>query len=188
MKLRIISGELKRRVITVKRTASNFRPTKEMVRKAVADYLQRRIRDTVVADFCAGSGAFGFEMLSRGAEAVYFIEKDRNRCRNIVEFAGQFNKLEQCQIICRDIRRYVQTCKMQFDIIYYDPPYDDLKLVEIFPEMLPLVRENGIFIYERRKKKSDDIVVPDGFDHETRVYGDTKVEYFLRKPENEKDS
>ncbi len=50
MKLRIVAGYLKRRNITLAGAAALFRPTKEIVRGAVADYLDKRIAHAVVAE------------------------------------------------------------------------------------------------------------------------------------------
>ncbi|MBN2188552.1 MAG: RsmD family RNA methyltransferase, partial [Chitinispirillaceae bacterium] len=77
MRLRIIAGVLRGRILQCPGRQLAFRPTLERTRTAMADMLQPRIGGSITADLCAGSGAFGFEMLSRGAARVDFIENDR---------------------------------------------------------------------------------------------------------------
>lgn len=181
MKLRIITGRLKNRIIKVKDTGLNFRPTKEVVREAVADIVMERIDSALIADLCAGSGAFGFEMLSRGAKQVHFVDNNRVCCQNIIKHARLFNVEEQSLVFCKDIRGFLRSCTNTFDIIYYDPPYNNLKLVEIIPNILPCVSESGILIFERRKVKSSETPsVPDEFGVEIRKYGDTVLNIFYR--------
>jgi 16S rRNA (guanine966-N2)-methyltransferase len=151
MKLRIIAGSLKRRNIVLPKALSRFRPTKEIVREAVANTLGSSIRGAIVADMCAGSGAFGFEMVSRGARAVHFIEINRALCRSITSHSGLFGVEQKCSVSSVDIRSYLKTCSFLYDIIYYDPPYDRMALAELIPDILPFLAEKGIMIFEYEK-------------------------------------
>ncbi len=181
MKLRIITGHLKNRIIKVKDTGAGFRPTKEVVREAVADLVKEKTEGALIADLCAGSGAFGFEMLSRGAKQVCFVDNSRARCQNIIEHARLFNIEDQSLVFCKDIRGYLRSCTDTFDIIYYDPPYNNLKLAETIPNILPCVSIKGILIFERRKVKySQALYRTDDFNMETRKYGDTVLDVFYR--------
>ena len=181
MKLRIIAGSLKGRYIRIKGSGGGLRPTKEIIREAVADAIRERINGALIADLCAGSGAFGFEMLSRGAHLVHFVDNNRMYCKSIVEHARLFNIENRCNVFCKDIQSYLRTCKSVFDIIYYDPPYTSLKLVEIIPNMLPYISTNGILIFERKKTKyKNPIMISDDFKIESRSYGDTVIDLYRR--------
>ena len=181
MKLRIIAGRLKNRNIRIKSALANFRPTKEVVREAVAERLKGKINGAFIADFCAGSGAFGFEMLSRGAQYVHFVDNNKACCENINNHTRLFNIENQCQVFCRDVQSFLKTYKHTFDIIYYDPPYNNTKLAEFIPNLLPYISTNGILIFERRKAEH---LVPsnikDEFKIETRNYGDTVIDLYNR--------
>lgn len=179
MKLRIVAGHLKHRNIEITGASAQFRPTKEIVREAVAGYLHKKIDGAFVADICAGSGVFGFEMLSRGAQCVHFVDNDHVRCQSIRKYTALFNVEKKCQVFKREVRNYLRKCKQTYDIIYYDPPYDDLALTQIIPDILPYVATNGILIFERRKRKSPDYtLVLNEFNVQTRKYGDTLVDFF----------
>lgn len=181
MKLRIIAGKLKGRYIRIKGSGENLRPTKEVVREAVANSIKEKIKGALIADLCAGSGAFGYEMLSRGANFVHFVDNNRAYCRSIIDHARLFNIENQCRVFCKDVRRYFKTCENTFNIIYYDPPYNSLKLVEIIPNILPYISTNGILVFERKKAKHlDPLTIKDEFKIETRNYGDTVIELFSR--------
>ncbi len=178
MKLRIIAGSLKRRKIEFTGTAAQFRPTKDRVRESVADYLHARTDDAFVADMCAGSGAFGFEMASRGARSVHFVEKNLKRCGRIDFYIQHFEIEEQCRIFRMDIRTFLKSCSHTYDIIYFDPPYDNDALAELVPNILPIVAPQGIFIYERRRQRTCIPERVEDFTIEDRTYGDTTVSFF----------
>src|SRR5213593_2048417 len=74
--LRIIAGEFKGRRITT--PTGKVRPTSDRVREAWFSILQQSIPDARVLDLFAGSGALGFEALSRGAVSVDFVETHRS--------------------------------------------------------------------------------------------------------------
>mgnify|MGYP003729959903 CR=1 FL=1 len=132
MNIRIISGSLRGRRIQIHRSAGAFRPTSQRVREAVADSIAGSISGAVVADICAGSGAFGFEMLSRGARTVDFVERDAARAADISRHARKFGVEGQCRIIVHDAARFVRSQTIaRYNIIFYDPPYDDDELAWI---------------------------------------------------------
>ena len=184
MKLRIIAGQLKRRTIVLPKSASRFRPTKDIVREAVASMLGRSVQGAVVADMCAGSGAFGFEMISRGAQTVHFVEINRERCRGIASHAHRFDVESRCTISAVDIRSYLKACSLLFDIIYYDPPYDSEELVALIPDILPLLAKKGMMIFEygevnRYGDMLADDEIPD-YSRDIRKFGKTALCCFTR--------
>src|SRR5256886_17150787 len=74
--VRIIAGEFKGRRLKTPAT-DKVRPTADRVREAWFSILQRSIRGARVLDLFAGSGALGFEALSRGATTAEFVEWNR---------------------------------------------------------------------------------------------------------------
>jgi 16S rRNA (guanine966-N2)-methyltransferase len=72
--LRIIAGELKGRRIRV--PAGDVRPTPDRAREALFAILGDSVHGSRVLDAFSGSGALGFEALSRGARSVLFVESD----------------------------------------------------------------------------------------------------------------
>ena len=182
MKLRIISGELKGRYINIL-DAAEFRPTKERVRESVAEIAKRRFAGAVAADICAGTGAFGFEMLSRGAVSVDFVDADKRAVAKISENALALGVDGRVRAIRDDVCRYIGSCAGAYDVIFYDPPYDDAELQALVPKILLLLKEDGLLIYERRrrpheKKHADKAGLENLID--TRIYADTVIEFYTR--------
>ena len=76
----------------------NTRPTLDKVREAIFNILQNNIRDTVVLDLFAGSGAVGLESISRGAKKAILCDNNKQAIQIInkkdVEIIGisDYNK------------------------------------------------------------------------------------------------
>jgi 16S rRNA (guanine966-N2)-methyltransferase len=186
MRLRIVAGSFGRRFITVAKQAQDFRPTQERVRQAVAETIKMRIPGASVVDLCAGSGAFGFEMLSRGAASAHFVEHDRGRAGCIARHAELFRVSDMITVFQTDVQKFVQSSvssNRTYDIVFYDPPYGDAGLAACAGTLLRLVSGKGVLIYER---DISEVPPPDafpkaGYSLETREYGDTAVEFIAKR-------
>ena len=77
MRLRLTSGYLKGRFIDVPKS-DLIRPTTERVRETIFNILSNKIsfENIKVLDLYSGSGALGFECISRGAGEIHFVEKN----------------------------------------------------------------------------------------------------------------
>jgi len=154
--MRVITGLYKgRRLKTLEGSA--VRPTSDRMRETLFNILAPRIEGARFLDLCAGSGAIGIEALSRGAGQVTFVESSRKSSTVISE------NLRHCEIrngytfIARDALmalKYLAQEKQQFDLIYFDPPYDS----ELYSPVLwqiargNLLTEDGILIVEHRRQ------------------------------------
>lgn len=177
MKLRIIAGRFKRRVLNVPSSASDFRPTKDMVRESLSNILAGRIRDAEVADICCGSGAFGLEMVSRGAKSCDFIDSSRSRCNNLEKQLmllglekGEYN------IQNGDVEKIFSRYYKSYDIIFYDPPYNIEGLAKFAPSLFSCIKPGGILVYEREWKKGNCIPhIENALEPDVRKFGQTEV-------------
>jgi len=187
MKLRIVAGTLKGRHLTLSDKWAKFRPTQERVRQALVEKIKQYIPGAIAADLCAGSGALGFELISRGAAAVHFVENDKMYCRKIVEHASGFAVEARCIVHSEDIRRFTARPGGAYDILFYDPPYEDAQLAGKAPGLLTLLAPEGVLIYEHDVEHAEALNVswPEDADaqflRETRRYGNTVVEFFFRR-------
>src|SRR5438045_9753157 len=102
--LRIIAGEFKGRRLKVP-SGRSVRPTGERVREAWFSILQQFIPGAGVLDLFAGSGALGFEALSRGAVAVDFVENRKTSLAVIHENALIVDVTARVSIQRRDAAR-----------------------------------------------------------------------------------
>jgi 16S rRNA (guanine966-N2)-methyltransferase len=172
MKLRIISGSLRGRILQCPEKQLLFRPTLERTRKSIADMLQPRISGSAVADLCAGSGSFGFEMVSRGAVHVDFVENSRQCAALIQDHAEKFGIAGQCRIILKDVAGFVRSSTARYDIVFFDPPYEAEGMAPLVPLLLALLLPGGILLYQRRKNRgSEESEQP----FEKKTFGDTVV-------------
>jgi 16S rRNA (guanine966-N2)-methyltransferase len=149
-------------------------------RESIAGILRERIPGAAVGDFCAGSGIFGFEMISRGAKQVDFIERDRKRADAIRAHAKKFGLENRCRIFPADIARFVSRCRHRYDIIYFDPPYSEFSLQSLFPDCLCCCCPSGVMLFEHSGNFSCDEIDVSGerIERDTRRYGSTVIDIF----------
>lgn len=130
MKVHIISGRYGGRAIDtpIRRSAHVMG---DRVRSALFNMLGN-INGLRVLDVFAGSGAIGFEAISRGAAQVTFIEKNHAAARIISENAAALGATNQAKVINSTILSWASTTDQSaFDLIFADPPYDNLQVNSI---------------------------------------------------------
>lgn len=154
--MKILAGIYKNRQLKTPK-GEKTRPTASKVRGSVFDILQNQIQNTRFLDVFAGSGSMGIEALSRGAREATFIEKERSSAACIranLEDLGLEAKVYQkdAKIILKRLAKQ----KMQFEIIYMDPPY--ALNIETFLELIPpLLAPDGILIVEQSKRTPSEL-------------------------------
>ena len=150
--MHIISGYKKnKKIIAPKR---DFRPTQSKVREALFNIIE--VKDKIFLDLCSGSGAIGFEALSREAKYCVFAEIDREAIQNIFVNAKNIfeNENEKYKIKRIAAEDYTKRTNEKFDIIYFDPPYNS-KIYETVISLIierNLLNENGYLIVESSYK------------------------------------
>jgi 16S rRNA (guanine966-N2)-methyltransferase len=125
MTLRIIAGELKGRKLRSVR-GRKTRPTANRTREAIFNILAFQIQDSRVLDLFAGTGAFGIEALSRGAESVVFVDVDYNSISVIEENVASLSLENRTKIFRWDLARNLNSLgslRSAFNLIFMDPPY-----------------------------------------------------------------
>jgi 16S rRNA (guanine966-N2)-methyltransferase len=153
MKMRIISGEFKSRLINVP-DSKFIRPMTDRVRETLFNLLNNKIdfNNIKVLDLYSGSGALGLECLSRGASEIHFVEKNSFIYYNLVKNINLLDAAGKCTVHKTDALKFTDTFSdMNFDLILADPPFfkDDIyKVVENIIANKYLNQE-GIMIIER---------------------------------------
>jgi 16S rRNA (guanine966-N2)-methyltransferase len=74
-------------------------------------------------DLFAGSGALGFEALSRGAAHVTFVESHRRTAEALAQSAAALALTERCTIVAAPAERAAARLAGRYDIVFADPPY-----------------------------------------------------------------
>ncbi|MBV8369660.1 MAG: 16S rRNA (guanine(966)-N(2))-methyltransferase RsmD [Candidatus Eremiobacteraeota bacterium] len=99
------------------------RPTPARVKEALFSILGSRVDDAQVLDLFAGSGALGFESLSRGAKHVTFVEKHRPTAETLRATARELGLAEQVDVVNAPAERAVRALDGRYDLVFADPPY-----------------------------------------------------------------
>ncbi|MEO6579684.1 MAG: 16S rRNA (guanine(966)-N(2))-methyltransferase RsmD [Sphingomicrobium sp.] len=120
--MRIISGAWRGRTL-VAPAGMQTRPTADCTRETLFSMLTSRLgtfEDLRVADLYAGSGALGFEALSRGAAHCTFVESDRAAVEAMRLNAADLGTTN-VEILAGSATRLPPS--KPFDLIFADPPY-----------------------------------------------------------------
>lgn len=122
-KVRIIGGQWRGRKLPVA-DIEGLRPTGDRIRETLFNWLAPDIHGARCLDLYAGSGALGFEALSRGAATAGFVELNPAVCRQI-EANIQLLATDNAQLVCDDALSWLtsQPGTLDFDLIFIDPPF-----------------------------------------------------------------
>lgn len=120
--LRIIAGKWRSRLLTFP-DVDGLRPTGDRVRETLFNWLGADIAATRCLDAFAGSGALGFEALSRGAREVVFVEKDRRAFHHLQINCQRLGADRAILIEDNLLHWLVANDPAPFDLIFLDPPF-----------------------------------------------------------------
>ncbi len=166
------------------------RPTQDRVREAVFSSLGAYVEGASVVDLFAGSGAYGLEAWSRGAERICWVESNRKTLRvlqrNVDELCGKERGI--FRVIGNDVWTFVQQGDgYRYNLAFADPPYDhtaNKKQLETLLNALDkgtVLTPDGVVVYEQ------DVDEPVVNEHpgwqvlRDRRYGKTRVLIYRRQ-------
>jgi len=137
---------LRSRVITFP-DAEGLRPTPERVRQTLFNWLGQTLHGRTCLDLFAGSGALGFEALSRGAEQVTLVEKNPQVFRCLQE---NIKKLALANIYpcCQDGLEFAARDQQRYDVIFLDPPFQSDFLPGLFKILPARLSDSGLLYVE----------------------------------------
>jgi len=99
------------------------RPTPARVKEALFSIIGNRIHDALILDLFAGTGALGFEALSRGAAHATFVESHRLTAAALTRTAQALALEDRSTVIAAPAERIALRLAGRYDIIFADPPY-----------------------------------------------------------------
>lgn len=128
--MRIVAGSLKGRAITAPE-GQGTRPTSDRARQAIFNILEHApwaegLDGARVIDLYAGSGALGYEALSRGAAFALFVETDdaaRGAIRENMDAYGLFGRSRVHRRSATDLGPRPGSAGEAFTLAFLDPPY-----------------------------------------------------------------
>ena len=176
--MRIIAGELGGRFFSAPDSTATH-PMAERVRGALFNSLGD-ISGQAVLDAFGGSGALAFEAISRGADSVIVIERDKRAQRIIAENIKTLGLEDRVKLIRAGASSWSETNPgAQFDLLLCDPPYHDLQLSTV-SKLISLVKPNGLMVLSYPGRESaptvNGVVVVDS----SKSYGDAALAYYRK--------
>jgi 16S rRNA (guanine966-N2)-methyltransferase len=169
--MRIIAGQYGSRIIKAPRGFTTH-PMGERIRSALFNSLGD-ITDYEVWDAFAGSGALAIESVSRGAKSAVATERDP-KAYLVAKANVEKLRAHKVQVVKASAKAWGSTnVDKQFDIIFCDPPYNDLQLSTVFA-LKSHLKPNGLMLlsYPGREPvpSANGVVVVDN-----RNYGDAAL-------------
>lgn len=188
--MRIVAGQYRGRVI-VTPEGQNTRPTSDRARQAIFNVLEHApwaegLHEARVIDLYAGSGALGFEALSRGAAFCLFVDTDdgaRGAIRENMDAYGLFGRCRVHRRSATDLGPRPGSAGEAFTLSFLDPPYAKGLGEQTLARLLEggWLAPGAIVVFERGSDEPE-IDTP-GYERlDARDYGAARV-LFLRASE-----
>ena len=184
--MRVISGKLKGKKILLPKD-NLTRPLRDLVKESIFNLIEHSNKLNVsivnanVLDLFSGSGSFGLEVISRGAEKVTFVENYSPAyeilSKNIINLQCQ-NESEIINYNCFDYIDKLNKEELKFDLIFLDPPFKEKEINSLIENIKnkKLLNKDGIIILHRHKK--DDVVLTSYLNIiDQRSYGISKITF-----------
>ena len=178
--MRIIGGRLKGRALKSS-GSGRVRPTSDRLRETIFNILIHAYGNPVegarVIDLFAGTGALGFEALSRGANFALFVEQAAEACAVLYANIQTLGLESAARLLRRDARKLGRAPEGEkYNLVFVDPPYGR----GLAPPALAGLRQGGwlaqnaLLVIE--ESAGTRVVLPDGFAlGETRRFGTTQI-------------
>ena len=182
--MRIVTGKLKGSNLFMPKD-KNTRPLKDVARESIFNLLIHsnkilfEMANTNILDLYAGTGSFGLECLSRDAENVYFVEKNRSAIDILKKNIEKLKVENKTKILIEDVFSLIEkssNLEFKFDLIFCDPPFKDKNVDKLIKLIFKknLLNKNGILILHRDKSTKENL--PDCFKLiDDRLYGESKI-------------
>ena len=177
--MRIITGKYKGRHFEVPHSFK-ARPTTDFAKENLFNVLRAYLdfEETRALDLFGGTGSITLELLSRGCTEVVTVERDRKHFAFIAQTLRTLGD-DAAHPLCGDALKYVQRCRLGFDLVFADPPYALPELPELPDRILgsETLRPGGLFVLEHGKNYSF-ADQPCFLEH--RAYGSVNFSFFRK--------
>ena len=190
--MRIVSGDLRGSALYITKDKTT-RPLKDMVRESIFNLLHHsrkisfKLEKSDILDLYSGTGSFGLECLSRKANKVIFIEKEKEAIKILKKNIEKLKMENRSKIFFGDVVEifekknrniFFQSSKMSYNLIFCDPPFKDMNINKLLRLIIEkkLLKKNGAIILHRHKNSKEKLI-----NHfkiiEERVYGISKITF-----------
>jgi len=155
----VIAGEFRSRQLQAPKGTAT-RPTSDRLRETLFNVLGPRVKGSRFVDLYAGSGAVGIEAISRGAEFVWFAEREKPAVAAIranlkaLKIGGGY-ALED-----RGVGKLLESMvdkQRVAEIVFLDPPWEaaeeyDFALQFLCRQQAEILADGAIVVAEHSKK------------------------------------
>jgi 16S rRNA (guanine966-N2)-methyltransferase len=181
--MRIVSGKFKSISLYVPKN-KKIRPLKDMVRESIFNFLIHsnkipfKLDGANILDLYSGTGSFGLECLSRGANKIIFSEKEKEAVEILKKNIKKINQIKNTKIFINDTLSLIKknSFNLKFNLIFCDPPFKDRNIEELIELIFQrnILEKKGILILHRNKNIVDKM--PNIFHTiDERIYGISKI-------------
>ncbi|CDL86047.1 16S rRNA (guanine(966)-N(2))-methyltransferase [Xenorhabdus cabanillasii] len=179
--IRIIGGKWRGRKLPVP-DSEGLRPTTDRVRETLFNWLMPVIQGARCMDCFSGSGALGFEALSRYANNATLIEYDRNVAKQLSNNLALL-QAENGNVVQGNTLQYLNQSGTPFDVVFLDPPFRKGMLTET----INLLETNGwlaevSWVYVEAESESATTEVPTNWHlHREKIAGQVAYRLYIRR-------
>lgn len=178
--IRIIGGKWRGRKLPV-RDSEGLRPTTDRIKETLFNWLMPIIRDSRCLDCFAGSGALGFEALSRFAEAVTFIELDKHNAQLLIENKARL-QADNATVVNNNSLNFLSQAGTPFEVVFIDPPFRKGLLnetIQLLEKNQWLAEESWVYVESEAESPLTDI--PTNWQlHREKIAGQVAYRLFIR--------
>ena len=180
--MRIVSGKLKgKNILFIKSLIT--RPLKDSVKESMfnvinhSNLLNTKVENSNILDLYSGIGSFGIECISRGANGITFVEKNKEVAKILEKNIKNLKIENKSNIIINEIQNFLNLkLTKKFEIIFLDPPFKDNNYLQdlSFIKVKKIFTKKHTIIIHREKNSADDwkkLVEP----LVVKIYGRSKI-------------
>lgn len=179
--MRIVGGKFKGKRINAP-VFNELRPTTDFAKEALFNILNNKIdfENISMLDLFSGTGSISFEAASRGCTNITCVEQHPKKCAFISKTLKEL-EVENPLVFTKDVFKFLSNCKIQYDLVFADPPFE-LKDLEKLPDLVipNILNNDGLFVLEHGKKT--DFSQHSNF-IELRNYGNVYFSFFKNRAE-----
>ena len=178
--MRVVGGLHRGRIL--KRVGKpSTRETADMVKVACFNMLQ--LKSGIVLDLYAGSGSYGIEALSRGAEFCHFVDSDKDAIKTVSDNLKMLKLEQQAKVYHQSDERFIKGLSdhLMFDVIFLDPPYDDENYDIIIINLINHLNNDGYIVCESKKQVEIDLHIEGLEKIKNKTYGIKRITIFKKQ-------
>ena len=152
--MRIISGKYKGKRIQAPKKLP-VRPTTDMAKEALFNILNNHynFEEISVLDLFTGTGNISFEFASRGTQSIVSVDKDYGCVKFVATVSRELDL--NIKTFKEDVYKFLEKNKLQFDLIFADPPYQfdekDFKRLVVLIYNNNFLNKEGMLVVEHSK-------------------------------------